>query len=90
MKPKLLIVPYRNPKMSEQHQPEGTCHPRAASGLVEVFKFTKTRLETLSESRDKYIRAVGSSLTTGRKWKPVEATQQVKAALWHTDIVWSR
>ena len=31
--------------------------------------------------------AVGPSLTTGRRWRPKDATQQAKAALEHADIV---
>ena len=41
----------------------------------------------MKASKTQPSRALGPSLTTGRRWRPKDATQQAKAALEHADIV---
>ena len=57
-------------------------------GLVEDYKCAKVRLEMLLlDSNDPVVAQAAPILATGRKWNPMAATQQAKAALRHRDIV---
>ncbi|GLD63278.1 polycystic kidney disease protein 1-like 2 [Lates japonicus] len=58
------------------------------SGLVEEYKCAKARLDmTIKEPHDPCIRNIAPTLATGRKWDPVSAVSDVKAALRHQEFV---
>jgi len=58
------------------------------SSRAEEYKCAKVRLEMmLLESSDPFVAQAAPILATGRKWIPLEATKQAKAALKHRDIV---
>ena len=58
------------------------------SSLAEEYKCAKVRLEMmLLDSSDPFVAQAAPILATGRKWTPVAATEQAKAALRHRDIV---
>ncbi len=58
------------------------------SSLAEEYKCAKVRLEMmLLDSSDPLIAQAAPVLSTGRKWTPLVATKQAKAALRHRDIV---
>lgn len=58
------------------------------SSLVEEYKCAKVRLEMmLLYSNDPFVAQAAPILATGRKWTPLAATEQAKAALRHKDIV---
>ena len=58
------------------------------SSLAEEYKCAKVRLEMmLLDSSDPFVAQAAPILATGRKWTPLEATKQAKAALKHRDIV---
>ncbi|XP_060929417.1 uncharacterized protein LOC133003646 [Limanda limanda] len=57
------------------------------SSLAEEYKCAKVRLEMmLLDSSDPFVAQAAPILATGRKWTPLEATKQAKAALKHRDI----
>ncbi|KAK0156516.1 Retrovirus-related Pol polyprotein from type-1 retrotransposable element R2 [Merluccius polli] len=58
------------------------------SSLAEEYKCAKVRLEMmLLDSSDPFVAQAAPILATGRKWTPLAATEQAKAALRHKDIV---
>ena len=58
------------------------------SSLAEEYKCAKVRLEMmLLDSSDPFVAQTAPILATGRKWTPLVATEQAKAALRHRDIV---
>ncbi|KAM4567620.1 uncharacterized protein V3H82_011871 [Fundulus diaphanus] len=58
------------------------------TSLAEEYKCAKVRLEmTLQDSSDLLVSQAAPVLATGRKWTPLAATEQAKAALRHRDIV---
>lgn len=58
------------------------------SSVSEEYKRTKVRLEMmLLDSSDPFVAKAAPILATRRKWTPLAATEQAKAALRHRDIV---
>ena len=67
--------------------PKGMLH-LPISSLAEEYKCAKVRLEMmLLDSSNSFVAQAAPILATGRKWTPLAATEQAKAALRHRDIV---